>query len=103
LDLSREQKEQIGAIMDEQMPQMRTFMLDMMDAKTNLQEILRNPNYDPQAVETLVETQAANAEVLFNTTGSAFAQMAGILTPEQRQEMAKKMDRRRGCVQYSEI
>ena len=94
LDLSREQREKIGAVMDEQRPKMRTFMLDMMDAKTDLQEILNNPNYNPEAVESLAKIQAANTEQIFVTSAAAFAKIAAVLTPEQRQEVAKQMDRR---------
>ena len=94
LDLSREQREQIGTIMDEQRPKMRGFMLDMLDAKSDLQDILNNPNYNPAAVESLVTSQAANAESMFIEAGAAFAQIAGILTPEQRQEVAKRLEKR---------
>lgn len=96
LDLSREQRERIGEVMDEQRPQMRTFMLDMVDAKSALQDILNNPQYDPNAIESLAKTQAANAEAMFISTAAAFAKIGGILTPEQRQEVAKRMERRRG-------
>ena len=96
LDLTREQRERIGEVMDEQRPQMRTFMLDMVDAKSALQDILNNPQYDPNAIESLAKTQAANAEAMFISTAAAFAKIGGILTPEQRQEVAKRMERRRG-------
>lgn len=94
LDLTREQHEQIGSIMDEQRPKMRGFMLDMMDAKSALQDILKSPNYDPAAVESLVTSQAANAESMFVDAGSAFAKIAGVLTPEQRQQLAERLERR---------
>ena len=94
LDLTREQREQIGTVMDEQRPRMRGFMLDMLDAKTALQDILKSPNYNPQAVESLVTNQAANAEAMFVDAGAAFAKIAGILTPEQRQEVATQLEQR---------
>ena len=94
LDLTRDQREQIGSIMDEQRPKMRGFMLDMMDAKTALQDILKRENYDAAAVETLVTSQAANAESMFVDAGAAFAKIAAVLTPEQRQQVAESLERR---------
>lgn len=94
LDLTREQREQIGSIMDEQRPKMRGFMLDMLDAKSTLQDILKSPNYNPAAIESLVSNQAANAELMFIDAGAAFAQIAGVLTPEQRLEVAERLEKR---------
>ncbi|MEM7467459.1 MAG: Spy/CpxP family protein refolding chaperone [Pseudomonadota bacterium] len=96
LDLTREQREDIGAVMDEQRPKMRTFMLDMMEAKTALQGILNDPEYNPAAVEALAKTQAKNTEAMFISTANAFAKIGGILTPEQRRQVAERMERRRG-------
>ena len=96
LDLSREQREKVGLVMDKHRPQMRTFMLDMMDAKKALQEILNDPNYSPTAVEALAKSQAANAESMFLATASTFAEIGGILTPEQRKQVSQRMDKRRG-------
>lgn len=96
LDLSREQREKVGLVMDKHRPQMRTFMLDMLDAKKALQDILNDPNYSPTAVESLAKSQAANAESMFLATASTFAEIGGILTPEQRKQVSKKMDKRRG-------
>ena len=95
LDLSREQREKIGAVMDKHRPQMRTFMLDMVDAKKALQDILNDPNYSPAAVEKLAKSQAANAESMFLATASTFAEIGGILTPEQRQQVSERMDKKR--------
>ena len=96
LDLSRDQREKIGSLMDKNRPLMRTFMLDMMDAKKALQGILNDPNYDPAAVETLAKSQAANAESMFLATASTFAEIGNILTPEQRKQVSQRMDKGRG-------
>ena len=96
LDLTRGQREKIGVVMDAHRPRMRTFMLDMMDAKKALQNILNDPNYSPAAVENLAKSQAANAESMFLATAATFAEIGSILTPEQRQQISTRMEKRRG-------
>lgn len=94
LDLTREQREKIGAVMDEHRPQMRTFMLDMLDAKKALQDILNNPSFDEKAVSALAKAQAKNAENMFLSSAAAFAEIGSILTVEQRKELSQRMEKR---------
>ena len=94
LDVTREQRDAIGAIMDRHRPQMREFAFGMMDAKDTLKSILTSADYDPAQVESLAAAQAASAEQMFLTTASAFAEIGSLLTAEQRAELAKLMDRR---------
>ncbi len=92
LDVSREQRTQIGAIMDAHRPLMREFMFDMMDGKKALHGILTGDNYDPKQVEELAAAQAANAEKMFLATAKSFADISAILTADQRKELAEMME-----------
>lgn len=101
LDISREQRTAIGEVMDQHRPVMREFMFDMMDGKKALHGILTSPDYDPKQIEELAMLQAKNAEEMFLATAKTFAEISAILTPEQRQELAKMIEehgehRRRG-------
>ena len=91
LDVSREQRTQIGSIMDAHRPLMREFMFDMTDGKKALQAILTSDNYDPKQIEKLAAAQAVNAEKMFLATAKSFADISAILTPEQRKELAAMM------------
>ena len=91
LDVTREQRTQIGAVMDAHRPLMREFMFDMMDGKKALQAILTSDNYEPKRVEELAAAQAANAEKMFLATAKSFADISAILTADQRKELAAMM------------
>lgn len=94
LDVSRDQREAIGEIMDDRRPIMREFMFDMMDGKKALQEILSSENYDPVQVEALAAIQAEKAHSMFIETARSFAEVSAILTTEQRRELAELLEKR---------
>ncbi|MGR9090554.1 MAG: Spy/CpxP family protein refolding chaperone [Gammaproteobacteria bacterium] len=96
LDASREQRTQIGAVMDAHRPLMREFMFDMMDGKKALQAILTSDNYDQKQVEELAAAQAVNAEKMFLATAKSFADISAILTADQRKELAAMMEEHEG-------
>lgn len=96
LDVTREQRTQIGAVMDAHRPLMREFMFDMMDGKKALQAILTGDNYDSKQVEELAAAQAVNAEKMFLATAKSFADISAILTADQRKELAAMMEKRKG-------
>ena len=95
LDLSREQREKIGALADAQRPLMRSFMLDMRDSKQALNEILASGTYDEATVQALARQQSESAEKAFLAMAASLRDISAILTPEQREELAKMMKKRK--------
>lgn len=95
LDLSREQREQIAAIMQEQRAATAAKRDALSEARTALHDAARADNYDATKIEALAAQQAGLQKELIVMRMEGMHRVNQVLTPEQRAEMERMREKRR--------
>jgi Spy/CpxP family protein refolding chaperone len=91
LELSREQREALGKIVDEATPKMRDLMFRMSDARKDLDSALEGQGRDDAALRTLADAQGKlHADLLFLQL-STKQRIRKLLTDEQRAQLEDGM------------
>lgn len=83
LDLTPEQRERLGAIMDENMPRMREFAFAMMDDRKALEALVRSDSYDEAQVREIAGRIGARTTDMIVSGTKCMADMREVLTDEQ--------------------
>ena len=94
LDLSDEQQDQIFKLRHTQAPAMRAKVKELREARSNLEALTRAPNYDEARVRALTDKAAASMAELARMHARTEHQIYQLLTPEQRQQLDERKDRR---------
>jgi len=88
LDLSVEQRSEVGSLMDETMPQMREFAFGMMDDRKALRELTEGDSYDEARVRQIAERIGDRVTEMVVAGTRTMAEMRALLTEEQREKLA---------------
>jgi len=94
LNLTEEQQDKIFNLMHAQAPAVRAKVKELRDARSNLEALTRAPSYDEAKVRALTDKAAATMAELARLHARSEHQIYQLLTPEQRQELAERKDRR---------
>ena len=88
LDLTKEQRQAVWAIMDEQRNKMRDKRADMVDIRKALHEAATSANYDATKVRELADTKAKMMSDMMVERTETMNRIRKVLTAEQ----VKKLD-----------
>lgn len=95
LNLSTDQEDKIFNLMHNQAPVLRTKMRELRDARSNLEALVRSPNYDDGKVRALTGKAADTLADVFRLRAHTEHQIYQILTPEQRQALDERRTQQR--------
>ncbi len=95
LDLSAEQRDSVGEIMDDRMPKARKLAFAMFDHRKALKELAKKEPFDAKAVRKTADAMGDTVADLTVLMTSSMADLRAVLTPEQR-ERFEKMGKHRG-------
>ena len=89
LDLSSEQRDAIGEIMDDRLPKARKLGFAMYDHRKTLKELAKSDVFDKKAVRKTADELGDTVADLTVLMTSSIAETRAILTPEQRERFAQ--------------
>jgi protein CpxP len=93
---SEEQKTQAGAIVRRALADLRPVQEKLREGRRTAIELLSRPSIDRRAIEAQRAEQLKLHEALSRRTTQALADLAEVLTPDQRAALAKRMSERLG-------
>jgi Spy/CpxP family protein refolding chaperone len=94
-----EQKTQLRQIMDTARNDMKPLREAAQGLHRQMQGLFAQPTVDARAVETLRQQLQANHEQASKRMTQAMLDASRVLTPEQRKQMAERLEQRRGMMQ----
>jgi Spy/CpxP family protein refolding chaperone len=95
IDATDAQKQKLGPIVKQAASDLLPLRAKMQAARTQATELLTRDSIDRAALETLRAEQLQQAEVASRRFSQALADVAEVLTPEQRKQLAARMERHR--------
>jgi periplasmic protein CpxP/Spy len=96
IDATDAQKQQLGPIVTTAAQDLLPVRARMHDARRQALALLSQPHVDRAALEALRADQLKLAENASQRLTQALADVADVLTPEQRQQLAERINRRHG-------
>ena len=96
---SAEQKTQLRQIMDGARAELKPLREAGRDLHRQMQGLFAQPTVDARAVEALRLQLQANREQASKRMTQAMLEASRVLSPEQRKQMAERMEQRRGMMQ----
>ena len=96
IDATDAQKQQLGPIVKAAAQDLLPLRARMHDARRQAVELLSQPHVDRAALEALRADKLKLAENASQRLTQALADVADVLTPEQRQQLAERINRRHG-------
>ena len=96
IDATDAQKQQLAPIVKDAARDLLPLRAKMHDARRQAVELLSQENIDRVALETLRADQLKLAEMASQRFTQALADLADVLTPEQRKQLALRIDRWHG-------
>jgi protein CpxP len=96
IDATAEQKERLGPLVKQAAKDLLPLRDKMREAHARGIELLNQPVIDRAALEQLRAGQMQLAEAGSKRLTQALADIAEVLTPAQRKDLAERMERRRG-------
>jgi len=96
IDVTAEQKSRINEIVAAMVKDMEPFHAQRFEARREAMEILSRPTIDREAIEVFRAEKLKQADAASKRLTQGIADIAEVLTPEQRTELAEKFSRRRG-------
>ena len=96
IDATDAQKQQLGPIVKAAAQDLLPVRARMHDARRQAVALLSQPHVDRDALEALRADQLKLAENASQRLTQALADVANVLTPEQRQQLAERINRRHG-------
>ena len=94
LDLTEAQQDKVFDLMHAQAPAARAKFKELREARSNLEALVRSPAYDEARVRSLTDKAAAAMADLARMHARTEHQIYQLLTPEQRQALEERKDRR---------
>lgn len=92
LDASEDQKKRLTEIATAAARDLFPMRARMSEARNRARQILTAPTVDRAALEALRAAQLAEADAASRRLAQAIADIADVLTPEQRAKLARRMD-----------
>jgi periplasmic protein CpxP/Spy len=96
IDVTADQKSRIKAIVAEMMKELQPLRQQRFETRRQAMEILTQPTVDRAAIESLRVEKLKVAEAASKQFTQGIANIAEVLTPEQRKALAEKFSRHRG-------
>jgi len=96
IDATDAQKQQLAPIVKAAAQDLLPLRARMHDARRQAVELLSQPHVDRAALEALRADKLKLAENASQRLTQALADVADVLTPEQRQQLAERINRRHG-------
>lgn len=93
LDLNDQQKEQLQALVNQKLPEMKAQMTQALQVKDQVLAELKQSPPNPTDIATLLKKAHGEFMGGIDRHLDAMGQVHDILTPEQRQAMVEKMDK----------
>jgi len=93
LDLSADQKKQIGALLKTEREQNGPTMKKLAEGRKQLDHVADAATFDEAAVKSLAANQAALMQEMMVSRARTHHQVNALLTPEQREKAAKLRER----------
>lgn len=90
------QREKIAAIVEATRKEMAPLREKHREARRAVMELLAKPNVDRAAIEAIRAQEIQSADAMSRRFVQSLADVAEVLTPEQRAQLAEKMKSRRG-------
>jgi Spy/CpxP family protein refolding chaperone len=90
------QREKIAAIVEATRKEMAPLREKHREARRAVMELLAKPNVDRAAIEAIRAQEIQSADAMSRRFVQSLADVAEVLTPEQRAQHAEKMKSRRG-------
>ena len=100
LDLTEAQRDQVFAIMHQKRPVLRETMKALRAGRRALKDLAMTENYEPEQVRERAQAQAELQIELMVMTSKTFNEVYGLLTPQQREELAQWKQARRQRVDW---
>ncbi|HSD40793.1 MAG TPA: Spy/CpxP family protein refolding chaperone [Burkholderiales bacterium] len=96
INATEAQKQKIAEVVSATMKEMAPLREKHREARWSVMELLAKPNVDRAAIETIRAQQMQSADAMSKRFVQSLADVADVLTPEQRAQLAEKMKQRRG-------
>ena len=96
VDATTEQEDRIWTIIDDTRAELRPMMREFRDTRESVVELMSAQTIDRAAAETLRAERIAAIDEASKKMTAAMLDAAEVLTPEQRAELAKHFDERKG-------
>ena len=93
VDASREQRDKITTILDRAVDDIFALREKHLDGRRQIRDALAASTIDRTRIETLRGEQMTLAETASKRITDAFADAAEVLTPEQRSQLARRIER----------
>jgi Spy/CpxP family protein refolding chaperone len=90
------QQQRIAGIVEATMKEMAPLREKHREARRAVMELLAKPNVDRAAIEAIRAQEIQSADAMSRRFVQSLADVAEVLTPEQRVQLAEKMKQRRG-------
>ncbi len=95
LDLTKAQREQVFAIVDEYRPLMRERMFRMHDSRERIRAIVAGEVITQEEIDRLAAELGQDAEQIFKSASEMMIRISAVLSPEQREELVKLLEKKR--------
>lgn len=95
IDATAEQEKKIWAIIDSTRSELRSTMIDFRNTREDVVDLLTASQIDREAAEKLRSERVAALDAASQKMTAALLDVAEVLTPEQRAELAEIIEERR--------
>jgi Spy/CpxP family protein refolding chaperone len=96
INATEAQQQRIADIVGATMKEMAPLREKHREARRTVMELLTQPNVDRAAIEAIRAQEIQSADAMSKRFVQSLADVADVLTPEQRAQLAEKMKQRRG-------
>ena len=96
INATEAQQQRIADIVGATMKEMAPLREKHREARRSVMELLAKPNVDRTALEAIRAQEMQSADAMSKRFVQSLADIADVLTPEQRAQLAEKMQQRRG-------
>jgi Spy/CpxP family protein refolding chaperone len=96
INATEAQQQRIAEIVGATMKEMAPLREKHREARRSVMELLAKPNVDRAAIEAIRAQEMQSADAMSKRLVQSLADVADVLTPEQRAQLAEKMKQRRG-------
>jgi Spy/CpxP family protein refolding chaperone len=100
INATEAQQQRIADIVGATMKEMAPLREKHREARRAVMELLTKPNVDRAALEAIRAQEIQSADAMSKRFIQSLADVADVLTPEQRAQLAEKMKQRRGHRQH---
>jgi Spy/CpxP family protein refolding chaperone len=96
IDATEAQQQQLGPIVKDAMRELAPLRAQLLETRRQVVELLARDTVDRQALEALRASKLQLAEQASSRLTRALADVADVLTPEQRRQLAERLARHHG-------